>query len=91
MKTGSTIYLEEMFWDMIKQYQIDNNIASRNDAIQLMLHELSILKGSNMTVSNNVVKTETSKSKTETVEKKEVKEIDPKIASGFLKIKGSMK
>lgn len=45
MKKSSTIHLEERFWELIKNYQNDNKLSSRNDAIQLMLHEWEILKG----------------------------------------------
>ena len=41
---GCTVYLEETFWDMINKFQKQNNLSSRNDAIQVILSEWSILK-----------------------------------------------
>lgn len=38
-KRSSTVYLEDMFWDMISQYQEKNNLSSRNDALAFMLKE----------------------------------------------------
>lgn len=43
-KKSSTVYLEETFWDMINKFQKQNNLSSRNDAIQVILSEWSILK-----------------------------------------------
>ena len=46
-KKSSTIYLEQKFWDIISEYQLSNHIDSRNDAIQLILHEWYILNSIN--------------------------------------------
>lgn len=99
-KKSSTIYLEQKFWTMITDYQEDNGLSSRNDALQLILQEWDILRKIdfnnikiNMATENNV----NTESKENTVEKKEIiepeekKEIDPRIASGLLKIANSMK
>ena len=38
-KIASTINIEEMFWDEIKSYMLQNNITNRNTAIEYMLLE----------------------------------------------------
>lgn len=43
-KRSSTVYLEDMFWDMISQYQEKNNLSSRNDALAFMLKEWEMFK-----------------------------------------------
>ena len=56
-KKSSTVYLEETFWDMINKFQKQNNLSSRNDAIQVILSEWSILKQidfNNMQVNVNI-------------------------------------
>ena len=43
-KKSSTVYIEENFWDMISKFQAERDLSSRNDAIQVILSEWSILK-----------------------------------------------
>ena len=43
-KKSSTVYIEENFWDMISKFQAERDLSSRNDAIQVILSELNILK-----------------------------------------------
>ena len=38
-KIASTINIEEMFWNEIKSYMLQNNITNRNTAIEYMLLE----------------------------------------------------
>ena len=38
-KIASTINIEEMFWNEIKLYMLQNNITNRNTAIEYMLLE----------------------------------------------------
>lgn len=99
-KKSSTIYLEQKFWTMITDYQEDNGLSSRNDALQLILQEWDILRKIdfnnikiNMATENNVntESIENTVEKKEIIEPEEKKEIDPRIASGLLKIANSMK
>lgn len=99
-KKSSTIYLEQKFWTMITDYQEDNRLSSRNDALQLILQEWDILRKIdfnnikiNMATENNVntESIENTVEKKEIIEPEEKKEIDPRIASGLLKIANSMK
>ena len=63
-KIASTINIEEMFWNEIKSYMLQNNITNRNTAIEYMLLERRTLlsKPNNKTttkpktVVNEVVK-----------------------------------
>lgn len=99
-KKSSTIYLEQMFWNMITDYQKINGLSSRNDALQLILQEWDILRKIdfnnvkiNVATENNV----NTKSREIIIENKEIvepeekKEIDPRIANGLLRITNSMK
>lgn len=99
-KKSSTIYLEQMFWNMITDYQKINGLSSRNDALQLILQEWDILRKIdfnnikiNVATENNV----NTKSREIIIENKEIvepeekKEIDPRIANGLLRIANSMK
>ena len=58
-KIASTINIEEMFWNEIKLYMLQNNITNRNTAIEYMLLErLTLLSEPNnkITTVNEVVK-----------------------------------
>lgn len=100
-KKSSTVYIEEVFWDMITNYKKDKNLGSRNDALQLILQEWDILRKIdfnnikiNMTSDTNVITTKSQvvEPVNEIKEKQEEKpKIDPRIANGLLKIKNSMK
>lgn len=64
-KKPSTVYLEEKFWDMIVDYQTNNDLSSRNDALQLILKEWDILRKIdfsnikiNVVSNNNIVSKE---------------------------------
>lgn len=106
-KKPSTVYLEEKFWDMIVDYQTDNDLSSRNDALQLILQEWDILRKIdfnnikiNVVSNNNIVSTgtqtvvETKKSiepKNNAAKDKKKEIVDPRITNGLLKIANSMK
>lgn len=73
-KKSSTIYLEEKFWNIIKDYQSTNQLDSRNDAIQLILQEWEVLKKidfSNISINVNGSKETIHK---ETIKEKEIVE-----------------
>lgn len=53
-KRSSTVYLEDMFWDMIIKYQEKNNLSSRNDALAFILKEWDMFKQGSL---NNVIST----------------------------------
>lgn len=99
-KKSSTIYLEQKFWELITDYQSNNDLSSRNDALQLILQEWDILRkidfnniNINVAAENNVVSKpkEIIVESKETIEPEEKKEVDPRIANGLLKIANSMK
>lgn len=100
-KRNSTIYLEDKFWKMIDAYQNENDFSSRNDAIQLILQEWSILRKidfNNININVNTTKEIVYKEKIEdkvketeeTKEKDKKPEIDPRIKNGLAKIMNSM-
>lgn len=101
-KRNSTIYLEDKFWKMIDAYQNENDFSSRNDTIQLILQEWSILRKidfNNININVNTTKEVIYKEKTEdkvkeieeTKEEDKKPEIDPRLKDGLMKIVGSMK
>lgn len=54
MKKSSTIHVEGKVWDEIDEYMKENNITSRNTAIEWMFVERRLLlKLSNNLISNN--------------------------------------
>lgn len=58
-KIASTINIEEMFWNEIKSYMLQNNITNRNTAIEYMLLERRTLlsePNNKITTVNEVVK-----------------------------------
>lgn len=100
-KRNSTIYLEDKFWKMIDTYQNENDFSSRNDAIQLILQEWSILRKidfNNININVNTTKEIVYKEKIEdkvketedTKEEDKKPEIDPRIKNGLAKIMNSM-
>lgn len=97
-KKSSTVYLESKFWDLITDYQNDNNISSRNDALQFMLQEWNILRkvnfnnvNTNITLNKNDEPIEPKVEKPIEEVKVKDKEIDPRIADGIMAITGTMK
>lgn len=98
-KKSSTVYLEEIFWNMITDYQKDKKLGSRNDALQLILQEWDILRKIdfnnikiNITTGENIVTVKQPIVETKTEEKKEEEpKIDPRIKDGIFKITNSMK
>ena len=58
-KIASTINIEEMFWNEIKLYMLQNNITNRTTAIEYMLLERRTLlsePNNKITTVNEVVK-----------------------------------
>ena len=58
-KIASTINIEEMFWNEVKSYMLQNNITNRNTAIEYMLLERRTLlsePNNKITTVNEVVK-----------------------------------
>lgn len=97
-KKSSTVYLEEIFWNMVTDYQKDKKLGSRNDALQLILQEWDILRKIdfnnikiNITAGENIVAVKQPTMETKTEEKKEEPKIDPRIKDGIFKIANSMK
>lgn len=101
-KKSSTVNLESKFWDIIARYQDDNNIDSRNEAIQYILHEWDILRkfdfsNINVTINGNVssvdnVKTSTADNEVHNEDKQEEKQqINPKILNGVMSATSTMK
>ena len=68
-KKSSTIHIENCFWDLIDSYKKENNMSSRNTAIECILSEYKALKenkqiikdSSNMNIEKNETKKEISK------------------------------
>lgn len=83
-KLSSTVYLEGKFWDIISQYQKENGISSRNDAIQMILLEYSLMKDIRATPQTIVHKS---------MPKEETKEqiVDKMFMNGVSSIMNSMK
>lgn len=101
-KKSSTVNLESKFWDIITKYQDDNNIDSRNEAIQYILHEWDILRkidfsNINVTINGNVssvdnIKTSTADNEVHNEDKQEEKQqINPKIFNGIMSATSTMK
>ena len=90
-KKSSTIYLEQKFWDIISEYQLSNHIDSRNDAIQLILHEWYILNSINHIEHKQSKSNDMSIIKIKDNINNEDKNIDPRITKGFAQISSSMK
>lgn len=62
-KKSSTIHIENCFWDLIDAYQKENNMSSRNTAIECILSEYKALKrvgtnGVSITSTTNIPKAE---------------------------------
>ena len=65
-KKSSTIHIENCFWDLIDSYKKENNMSSRNTAIECILSEYKALKenkqiikdSSNMNFEKNETKKE---------------------------------
>lgn len=101
-KKNSTVYLEEKFWELINSYQSENNLSSRNDAIQLILQEWNILRkidfnnininvnGSREVVYKENVEDKSIDNKDISEPKHEEKKVDPRIKDGLAKIMNSM-
>ena len=83
-KLSSTVYLEGKFWEIINQYQKENCISSRNDAIQMILLEYSLMKDMRATPTAVVHKSVPKE------EKKEQK-VDQMFMNGVTSIMNSMK
>lgn len=66
-KIASTINIEEMFWNEIKLYMLQNNITNRNTAIEYMLLERRTL----LSEPNNKITTKPKKVVNEVVKEKE--------------------
>lgn len=66
-KIASTINIEEMFWNEIKLYMLQNNITNRNTAIEYMLLERRTL----LSEPNNKTTTEPKTVVNEVVKEKE--------------------
>ena len=66
-KIASTINIEEMFWNEIKSYMLQNNITNRNTAIEYMLLERRTL----LSEPNNKITTKPKTVVNEVVAKKE--------------------
>ena len=102
-KKSSTVNLESKFWDIIAKYQDDNNIDSRNEAIQYILHEWDILRkidfsNINVTINGNVssvdnIKTSTTDNEVHNENKpeEEKQQINPKIYNGIMSATSTMK
>lgn len=83
-KLSSTVYLEGKFWEIINQYQRENDISSRNDAIQMILLEYSLMKNMKASPPEIVHKSIPKE------EKKEQK-VDQMFMAGVSSIMSSMK
>lgn len=66
-KIASTINIEEMFWNEIKLYMLQNNITNRNTAIEYMLLERRTL----LSEPNNKITTNPKTVVNEVVKEKE--------------------
>lgn len=66
-KIASTINIEEMFWNEIKSYMLQNNITNRNTAIEYMLLERRTL----LSEPNNKITTNPKTVVNEVVKEKE--------------------
>lgn len=66
-KIASTINIEEMFWNEIKSYMLQNNITNRNTAIEYMLLERRTL----LSEPNNKITTKPKTAVNEVVKEKE--------------------
>lgn len=98
-KKSSTVYLEGMFWDMITDYQSDKGLSSRNDALQLILQEWSILRKIDLGNINIHVSGE-SKIESQPIDdkepemndtKKDEEKVDPRITQSIFAMSGTMK
>mgnify|MGYP003290505640 CR=1 FL=1 len=83
-KLSSTVYLEGKFRDIINQYQRENDISSRNDAIQMILLEYSLMKDMKATPP-------TMAHKSKPKEEKKEQKVDQMFMSGLSSIMNSMK
>lgn len=83
-KLSSTVYLEGKFWDIISEYQRENGISSRNDAIQMILLEYTFMKDMKATPQAIVHKSIPKEEKKEQV-------VDKMFMSGLSSIMNSMK
>lgn len=57
-KKSSTIHIENCFWDLIDEYKNENNMSSRNTAIECILSEYRALKGTK-TISKDDIEVDT--------------------------------
>ena len=59
-KKSSTIHIENCFWDLIDEYKNENNMSSRNTAIECILSEYKALKGTRqiLKVDKDITKNE---------------------------------
>lgn len=98
-KKPSTVYLEEIFWSMITEYQNNKGLSSRNDALQLILQEWDILRKidfNNISInvsngSNSVVTPDKKMEEKVESEKKEETSVNPKIKNEIFNIANNMK
>lgn len=100
-KRSSTVYLEDMFWDMISQYQEKNNLSSRNDALAFMLKEWEMFNQGKVTnivevspkvineVTDNIVVNNKETSEDNVVVEDKI-EVNPLIKGGLNQILGSL-
>ena len=100
-KKSSTVNLESKFWNMIKDYQDENGIDSRNEALQYMLQEWDILRkidfsNINITIngnisSNDAIKVDEEDNEVNNEDKQDKEQINPKILSGIIQAASTMK
>ena len=104
-KKSSTIYLEQKFWELITDYQKNNDLSSRNDALQLILQEWDILRKidfNNIKINvatENTTEKVSNASNFKIIDNKKVigsedyeeNKIDPRMTNALLKIANTMK
>jgi len=57
-KKSSTVHLPEKVWEEIEEYQNQNGLSSRNDAIEQMFVERRLLLKLNLNNNNNIPRQE---------------------------------
>lgn len=104
-KKSSTIYLEQKFWELITNYQKNNDLSSRNDALQLILQEWDILRKidfNNIKINvatENTVEKVSNASNFKIIDNKKViksedyeeNKIDPRVTNSLFQIANTMK
>lgn len=104
-KKSSTIYLEQKFWELITNYQKNNDLSSRNDALQLILQEWDILRKIDFNNIKINVATESTAEKVsnasnfkiidnkKVIESEDYEEnkIDPRVTNSLFQIANTMK